>query len=110
MPEEKPIGLLTNTPVITGRTIEVQGKQDSMNSPMMSPNMRKDQIKSQALQTLRGIAGGPAGNLSKFGPSPSPDKKVINVVKLNDKEEEKAEPKIDAKVAKATAHLKKLGI
>lgn len=109
MPEEKPANLLTNTPVITGRTVEVQGKQESMQSPMMSPSMRKDQIKSQALQTLRGIAGSPVGNLSKFGPQPSADKKVIKMEKINE-EETKAEPKIDPKVAKATAQLKKMGI
>lgn len=100
MPEDKPQGLLTNTPVMTGRTVEVQSKLDQMQSPMiMSPNMRKDQIRNQALQTLKGFAGGsPAGNLSKFG--------------ANKKEEEtKAnEGKIDAKVAKATAQLKKMGI
>lgn len=109
MPEDKPVGIVTNTPVMTGRTLEVQGKQESMNSPMMSPNMRKDQIKSQALQTLRGIAGNsPGGPLSKFGPQ---DKKVIKMEKV-DKEEETKEvnAKPDAKVAKATAQLKKLGI
>ena len=110
MPEEKPAGLLTNTPVMTGRTIEVVSKQESMQSPMMSPSTRKDQIKSQALQTLRGIAG---SNLSKFGPgvAGSPEKKIINVMKAGDKEEEaKVEPKLDPKVAKATAQLKKMGI
>ena len=106
MPEEKPPGLLTNTPVMTGRTVELQGKQESVQSPMMSPNMRKDQIKSQALQTLRGIAGASPGNLSKFG---NPEKKVINMVKANE-EEVKTEQKYDPKVAKATAQLKKMGI
>lgn len=102
MPEEKPPGLLTNTPVMTGRTVEVHGKLDNMQSPMMSPNVRKDQIKNQALQTLRGFAGAsPAGNLSKFGP-PVPGKK--------EEETKGNEGKIDAKVAKATAQLKKMGI
>lgn len=80
MPDDKPQGLLTNTPVITGRTVEVQSKDKEgyVPSPMLSPNLRKDQIKTQALQTLRGIAGGaPVGNLSKFGPI-SPDKKPGN--------------------------------
>ena len=113
MPEEKPQGLLTNTPVITGRTIEVKGTPDtSMMSPMMSPNMRKDQIKSQALQTLRGIAGAPVGNLSKFGPGGvSPDKKSPtkgDYVKEEETKEENTKP--DKNVQRATAQLKKLGI
>ena len=111
MPEEKPQGLVTQTPVMTGRTIEIQGK-DVMNSPMVSsPSVRKDQIKNQALQTLRGIAGAPAGNLSKFGSSQ--DKKVIKMEKINEKDEEsKTEPavKVDSKIAKATAQLKKMEI
>ena len=110
MPEEKPQNLVTNTPVITGRVVEVQGKQDSMQSPMMSPGMRKDQIKSQALQTLRGIAGGPAGTLSKFGPAnTNPDKKIIKIEKV-DKDEETKEPnpKIDQKASKAAQQLKNM--
>ena len=111
MPEEKPPGLLTNTPVITGRTIEVKGTPDtSMMSPMMSPNMRKDQIKSQALQTLRGIDGNTAAEkLSKFGPAnTNPDKKVIKIEKVD--EESKEQPKMDPKVSKASQQLKKMGI
>jgi hypothetical protein len=111
MPEEKPPGLLTNTPVITGRTIEVQGKQDSVQSPMMSPNTRKDQIKNQALQTLKGIAGTPGGTLSKFGKGGSPDKKQLPIKGDAVKEEEtKADPKYDKNVQRANAQLKKMGI
>ena len=112
MPEEKPKDLLTNTPVMTGRTVEIKGKEDSMQSPMMSPNARKDQIKSQALQTLRGIAGAPVGNLSKFGPGGvSPDKKSPtkgDYVKEEETKEENTKP--DKNVQRATAQLKKLGI
>lgn len=57
MPEDKPSNLVSQTPVITGRTIEVQNKLGEfgspMASPMMSPAARKDQIKNQALQTLK---------------------------------------------------------
>ena len=110
MPEEKPQGLLTNTPVMTGRTVEVKASPESMLSPMMSPNMRKDQIKSQALQTLRGIAGNSAAEkLSKFGPAnTNPDKKVIKMEKVD--EESKEQLKVDQKVAKASQQLKKMGI
>lgn len=76
-----------------------------MQSPMMSPNVRKDQIKSHALQTLKGIAGSPGGVLSKFG---CPDKR--NSVSKFKEEESKNEKKNDNKVAKATAHLKKMEI
>ena len=103
MPEEKPKDMVTNTPVMTGRTIEVKGNNDSMNSPMMSPSARKDQIKNQALQTLKGIAG---GGLSKFGPS-SPDKKVIKMEKVDEPAEEK---KNNKEVKNAANALKKLGI
>jgi hypothetical protein len=54
MPEDRPNNLVSQTPVITGRTIEIQKEFGTpMDSPMMSPAARRDQIKNQALQTLK---------------------------------------------------------